>query len=135
LLGRSILLLTTTGRKTGKQRVTPLQFERDGDRLYVAAARGKKTDWIRNLQANPEALIRMGRDEFPVRVEVVDDPNRIADFLALRLKNRPRFVSRIMRFEGFPANPRHEDLVRYAQNRLMVVLDRLPNESVIEPGL
>ncbi|HLE91508.1 MAG TPA: nitroreductase/quinone reductase family protein, partial [Anaerolineales bacterium] len=52
LVGRIILLLTTTGRKSGKKRVTPMQYELIGCDYYVGAARGLNADWVRNIQAN-----------------------------------------------------------------------------------
>jgi hypothetical protein len=54
LVGRIILLLTTTGRKSGLKRVTPLQYEMIGDDCYIGAARGVKADWVRNIQVNLE---------------------------------------------------------------------------------
>jgi deazaflavin-dependent oxidoreductase (nitroreductase family) len=50
---RMVLLLTTTWRKSGLQRLTPLQFvEIHGD-FYIASARGQAADWFKNLLAAP----------------------------------------------------------------------------------
>ena len=54
-----VALLTTTGRKTGQPRVTPLYFLRDGDRVIVAASKGgaeKNPMWYLNLKADPEGF-------------------------------------------------------------------------------
>jgi deazaflavin-dependent oxidoreductase (nitroreductase family) len=51
--GRFVLLLTTRGRRSGKARVTPLQYERVDGALVVASARGTVSDWYRNLVADP----------------------------------------------------------------------------------
>jgi deazaflavin-dependent oxidoreductase (nitroreductase family) len=62
--GLSILLLTTTGRKTGKARTTPLCFFRDGDDLVVVASNGGMDwfpAWWLNLSAQPRATVRVGR--------------------------------------------------------------------------
>ncbi|TFH34263.1 MAG: nitroreductase family deazaflavin-dependent oxidoreductase [Anaerolineales bacterium] len=122
LIGPLVLLLTTKGRRTGKWRVTPLQYERVGDLFYVAAARGMKTDWLRNILADPQVEIRVNAQRFKAIAEVVRDPGLIADFLTLRLRNRPRFVGRILRMEGFPDPPTRQDLETYAAKRVMVVL-------------
>lgn len=57
----SVLLLTTTGRKSGKQRTTPLIYVEDGNSVAVVASNGGRDAaplWWRNLQAMPEATIR-----------------------------------------------------------------------------
>ena len=46
IYGRLVLLLTTTGRKSGLHRVTPLQYEEIEGKIYVGAARGQKADWL-----------------------------------------------------------------------------------------
>lgn len=63
LRGMPLLLLTTTGRKTGKQRVTPLMYIRDGENYVITASnRGedKQPAWYVNLRANPQVRIEVG---------------------------------------------------------------------------
>lgn len=58
-----ILLLTTTGRRSGKPRTTPLNFLADGDRFVVIASFGgddRDPQWLKNLQANPVATVEIG---------------------------------------------------------------------------
>jgi hypothetical protein len=62
--GLSILLLTTTGRKTGRGRTTPLCFLQDGDALVVVASNGGMDwfpDWWLNLLEQPHAEVLVGR--------------------------------------------------------------------------
>ncbi len=62
--GLSILLLTTTGRKTGRSRTTPLCFLPDGANLVVVASNGgqrRLPAWWLNLLENPEATVEVGR--------------------------------------------------------------------------
>ena len=62
LRGMPLLLLTTSGRKTGKQRVTPVMYIRDGDNYVITASnRGedKNPAWFVNLQANPSTSIEV----------------------------------------------------------------------------
>ena len=59
-----ILLLTTTGRKTGLQRTIPLYYFRDGDNLILVASNGGAPNhptWWLNLQAKPEAVVELGK--------------------------------------------------------------------------
>ena len=60
-----ILLLTTTGRKSGRKRTTPLVYLRDGDDAVVIASNGgadQHPAWWLNLRENPKAEVLMGRD-------------------------------------------------------------------------
>jgi deazaflavin-dependent oxidoreductase (nitroreductase family) len=61
--GRDLLLLTTSGRKSGRPRTTPVAYTRDGDRLLVYASKGgapEDPDWFRNLVADPEVTVEVG---------------------------------------------------------------------------
>lgn len=70
-LGRiRILLLTTTGRKTGRRRTKPLLYLRDGERLALAASYGGRPHhpgWYLNLRAHPDAEVQIGRKRQRVR--------------------------------------------------------------------
>jgi deazaflavin-dependent oxidoreductase (nitroreductase family) len=60
-----VTLLTTTGRKTGQPRVSPLYFLRDGNRVVVAASKGgaaKNPMWYLNIKANPKVSVQI-KDE------------------------------------------------------------------------
>ncbi len=68
-----VILLTTTGAKSGQPRVNPLNFSVDGDRLVVIASKGGSPthpDWYRNLVANPEVTIEVGEERFKARASV-----------------------------------------------------------------
>jgi deazaflavin-dependent oxidoreductase (nitroreductase family) len=64
-----ILLLTTTGRRSGQQRVTPLLYIDDRPDFVVVASNGGTEQvpaWWRNLQAKPEARVQCGREHHEV---------------------------------------------------------------------
>jgi deazaflavin-dependent oxidoreductase (nitroreductase family) len=65
--GRDLLLLTTTGRKSGRSHTTPVAFARDGDRFLVFASKGgapTHPDWYRNLVADPSVQVEVGSEHF-----------------------------------------------------------------------
>jgi deazaflavin-dependent oxidoreductase (nitroreductase family) len=66
LVGKNILLLTTTGRRTGKRRTTPLFYARDGTDFIVIASNGGEDaypGWWYNIRKNPTAVeMQVGRD-------------------------------------------------------------------------
>ena len=77
--GRPMLLLTTTGRKSGKKRATPLQYLRDGENMVVVASNGGNKNhpaWLYNVRANPEATAQTGKKVTKVRADVANEEER-----------------------------------------------------------
>jgi deazaflavin-dependent oxidoreductase (nitroreductase family) len=77
-----ILLLTTTGRKSGVSRTTPLCYLIDGDDLVVVASNGGMDwfpDWWLNLQNDPQATVEIGRSRRTVvaRAATPDERERL----------------------------------------------------------
>lgn len=79
MAGGKVLLLTTKGRKTGKQRTVPVMyFERDGRRYVIASFGGAPTHpaWYNNMQANPDVEVQVGGKRYRARPEVVSGEER-----------------------------------------------------------
>jgi len=77
--GGPVGLLTTRGRRTGQERVTPLNFLVDGDRFLVVASNGGSPthpQWYRNLEANPDASFQVGPRVQKVRAETATGAER-----------------------------------------------------------
>ena len=73
MAGRPLLILTTTGVKSGKPREAVLTYTKDGDRLCVAASKsGAPTNpnWYHNLIANPIVQVEAGGEAFKARATV-----------------------------------------------------------------
>lgn len=74
-----LILLTTTGAKSGLPRTIPLNYSTDGDRIIVIASKAASPthpDWYHNLVANPEAIIEIGSEKFPVRAQIAEGQER-----------------------------------------------------------
>ncbi len=73
LIGKQVLVLTTIGRKTGKARQTPLGYGYDAatSTYHVVAGWDGRTDWYRNLKANPKAHVQVGKLHFDCAAEFV----------------------------------------------------------------
>ncbi len=74
-----LLLLTTRGARTGRERVTPLNFSRDGDRYIVMASKGGSPthpDWYRNLLAHPGVSIEADGEQFTAHAKVSEGAER-----------------------------------------------------------
>ena len=74
-----LLLLTTTGRKSGELRTMPLAYQSDGDRIIIVASHlgaPKHPDWYHNLLAHPQVTVEIGNETFDAISSVVDDSER-----------------------------------------------------------
>jgi deazaflavin-dependent oxidoreductase (nitroreductase family) len=77
--GAPLLLLTSTGAKSGKLRTNPVMYLADGDRLIVFASKGgapTNPDWYHNLVANPTATVEVGPDRYDVKATVLTGAER-----------------------------------------------------------
>ncbi len=74
-----LLLLTTKGARTGRERVNPLNFSRDGDRYIVMASKGGSPthpDWFHNLVAHPNVTVEADGERFSARATVSEGAER-----------------------------------------------------------
>lgn len=79
-----LVLLTTTGRRSGRPRTTPLMFHRDGERLLVVASNigaPRHPDWYLNLVADPDVTVEVGDESGaprPARATTLEGAERTA---------------------------------------------------------
>ncbi len=100
------LLLTTTGRRTGLRRATPVNYREEGGVFYVVSGRGTFSDWYRNLEANAEVEIQIGRRRLKAIATPITDPQEKARVLWLWARRSRR---RRQRYFGIPRDvPRDE---------------------------
>lgn len=77
--GRPLLLLTSTGAKSGRAYTTPLVYTKDGDRLVIIASKGgapTNPDWYHNLVAHPTATVELPDERFQAKVVVTAGAER-----------------------------------------------------------
>jgi deazaflavin-dependent oxidoreductase (nitroreductase family) len=123
VIGIIILLLTTTGRKSGQKRVTPLQYEEIDGKFHLGSARGTRSDWYRNIAADNRVEVRVKNRRFHGVAEAVTDPVRIADFLEIRLQRHPRMIGLLMeKAHHLPRRPSRLQLEELAASEAMVVI-------------
>lgn len=75
----NLLLLHTTGAKSGLERVNPLAYTTEGERYVVVASKGgapTHPDWYRNIVANPEVSVEVGTEQFKARATIAEEPER-----------------------------------------------------------
>ena len=79
--GSQLLLLTTTGAKSGQQRTNPLMYLQDGERWVVIASKGgdpKHPDWYHNIVANPTVTLEVGTETFQAKATITSGEERDA---------------------------------------------------------
>lgn len=77
--GKTLLLLHTTGAKSGKQRINPVAYVRDGEKYVVIASKGgapTNPDWYYNILAHPRLTIEVGKETLDVEAKVTEEPER-----------------------------------------------------------
>ena len=77
--GVDILILTSTGARSGQMRWNPLAYSKDGDRYIIVASKGgapASPDWYHNLVANGSAVIEVGNDVIPVEATIAAGAER-----------------------------------------------------------
>ena len=120
LLEGFILMLYVKGRRSGRIYEMTLMYDVIDGNYVVASARGLDADWLKNLQADPNAEVLVAGERVAVEAEIVSTLDRVVEFLYLRRKKRPRFVGAVMRLEGLPRNASHSDYEAYAAHRAVV---------------
>ena len=92
--GRDLLLLTTTGRKSGREHTTPMVYTRDGDRLLVYASKGgapSHPDWSLNLVAEPRVAVEIGPERYDAIAAPLEGDERDRAF-AQQAERMPAFA-------------------------------------------
>ena len=75
----TLLLLHTTGAKSGQERINPVAYTKQDDKLVVIASKsGAPTnpDWYYNIVANPEVTVEVGTEQFSAKATVAEEPKR-----------------------------------------------------------
>ena len=94
LMGRPMLLLRTTGRRTGLPRTAALLYVRDGDAFVVIASKGgapQHPGWFHNLQSTPDVEIQVGRERMSVQASIALGEERARLWKAADLVNQGQY--------------------------------------------
>ena len=92
--GAPVLLLHTTGAKSGTERVNPMMYLNEGGRIYVFASKAgadSHPDWFFNLTANPRVSVEMGTEYFEATAHSLEGDER-ARIYAIQAQRYPGFA-------------------------------------------
>ena len=91
LIGFKIFVITTRGRISGKLRKTPLEYDYIDGVLHGGVVNYKKSQWFRNILANPdEVWVQIGSSKFQALIEVLDD-NGTIDVVKYYIRTHPSY--------------------------------------------
>jgi deazaflavin-dependent oxidoreductase (nitroreductase family) len=91
--GAPLIILHTTGAKSGEQRLAPLMSLSRDDRLFVFASKAgadSHPDWLHNLRANPTVTVEAPGETYEAKAIELDEPER-SDVYAVQVGVRPQF--------------------------------------------
>ena len=87
-----IMVITTTGRKSGKRHSIPIGYLRDGDDIVVLTGENV-SNWFRNVLANGEATLEIKKEKFDVRGELITDEAERQRIFKMYQQNEKYFKS------------------------------------------
>jgi hypothetical protein len=118
LLSRNMLVITYSGRKSGKVYRTPVNYMRDGDHLLTTSYRSRT--WWRNLRGGAPVLLRLRGCDVPASGQAFEENATVAEALSAYLKPQPGMAKYFK--VGLDANgqPDRDDVARAAQERVMI---------------
>jgi deazaflavin-dependent oxidoreductase (nitroreductase family) len=92
--------VTTTGRRSGRPHTIEIWFAAEAGSLYLISGGRDRSDWVRNLLASPEASVRLGDDDFPVRARLPlpNGPERETAVRGLHAKYRTQVSGTVDRW-------------------------------------
>jgi deazaflavin-dependent oxidoreductase (nitroreductase family) len=122
MLSDGMMLLTVTGRKTGKKYTTPVGYYREGGYLWVITSRDRK--WWQNLQGGAEVNLLLKRKPVTAFADLELDGKSVETRMYEYLRHVPMSAKPMgIRVENGNANT--EDVARTAKNRLFVRIKQL----------
>jgi len=119
--GAQWMLITTTGRKTGKPRqvmVDVMKYDKETDTYYVEAAYGARADWVRNIKANPVFHAQVGRRKFAARAAELP-AEQAEEMLVAFYRSAPKYARAVMSLGGLKVKDETE--LRQMARKLMLL--------------
>jgi deazaflavin-dependent oxidoreductase (nitroreductase family) len=118
IISKNTMLMTYTGRKSGKTYTTPMNYLALNGALYTTSYRDRV--WWRNLRGGADVTLSLRGEKVPARAETIEDQSDVADALQQYLKTAPQFAKYMDVKLDEAGDPDSEDITRLAQNVVMV---------------
>lgn len=124
-----LAILTTRGRKSGRPRVTALEYRQHGSKFYLVSAWGTQAHWVQNLLAQPMATLQQGGRSYAVRARLVEDRGEALRVLHLFRRIAPYIYDAVIARLSGEESVDVKTLPDVSGDITIVRLDILPNEA------
>ncbi|MBI5033873.1 MAG: nitroreductase family deazaflavin-dependent oxidoreductase [Chloroflexi bacterium] len=121
MLSQSLMLVTVTGRKSGKAISTPVNYVRDGNTLWVTSQRDRT--WWRNLTGGAPIRVQLAGKEQSAHGEAIVDEPAVTENLAAFFGIAPQYAKYFKVALDTNGKPSAEDCTRAAKERVMVRIE------------
>ncbi len=125
LLMGDTMLITVTGRRTGREITTPVNFYRDDGNLWIVSLRCRK--WWRNIRPGGPVRLHLHGKDIPGTAGLMLDPQSVASRLGDYFRHVP-MAARALRVQVHNGEPDTKDLERLASERVFISVS-LPNST------
>ncbi len=126
LMGNRMLKITHTGRVSGEPRQVVLEVVKHdptNDTYYIAAAWGEKSDWVKNIRANPQVKVQVGRRKFDMLAEELTPEQGEATILDYSQRH-PTAMKNLASYMGYQLDGSEADYRELGRMLLMFSLTR-----------
>jgi len=123
LVSRGLMLLTVTGRTSGRSYTFPVQYAEDDGTLLVLAGRATTKSWWRNVREPSPVRIRLRGRDVAGTARVVQDPEEIARGLAAYVRRFPRSAKTLGLPPGPGAEPERDAVARVSAENVIVRIE------------
>ena len=123
------VLLSVTGRRSGRRRQRPMRAVRRGDTLYAVAMLGERSDWLRNVRKEPRVQVKVGSRRYRAVAREITDPAAREEALAVyRREVFPAdYIDYASYHWGLPTRRKIEEAHRrWAEEGVMVAIELEP---------
>jgi len=119
IASNNTLLITFTGRKSGKNYTTPVNYVIDGKIIVITSLRSRS--WWRNLRTDAKISVHLQGKDFETHGEVIEDNEKVKEQLMRYLQKAPQYA-RYLKVNLDPdGHPNPEDVTEAARDRVMIL--------------
>ncbi len=118
MVSKNMMLMTYTGRKSGKIYTTPMNYLAIGEAFYTISTRERR--WWRNLRAGADVSLRIQGEDLPAWAICIEDPAEVADRLHQYLQAAPQLAKYLNVRIGADGIPNSDDVSHLAQKKIIV---------------